>query len=213
MLVWTVPVASGFRPIAWTAPLATIPMPAPAPIAQRGAEITPELVAELRQSGERRVRVREFALARWTGVWLFLLGCAGLLAGGLFLRQQARRAAAHEPTGGASGAVDPAQTLAAMRREVASLLEADGDDLNRRVIDRIGHLQLNLMPAFIDARPRLVTAFGMAGYARLMDAYAAAERALNRAWSAAADADRAEAIASLQRGLALLDESARRLPR
>jgi hypothetical protein len=197
----------------------TVPSPAPAgpaPIAQRGAELTPELLAELRRSGEQRVRVREFALSRWTGAWLFLIGCAGLLGGGLFLRHQLRRTPTDEPSGRVAGHPDPAATLAAMRREVASLLEASdvahSPDLNRQIIDRIGHVQLNLMPAFIDARPRLVAAFGMAGYARLMDAYAAAERAINRAWSAAADDDRPEAIASLQRGLALLDESARRLP-
>jgi hypothetical protein len=52
----------------------------------------------------------------------------------------------------------------------------------------------------------------MGGYARLMDVYAAAERAMNRAWSAAADNDETEAVASLERALVLLDESAKRLP-
>src|SRR5690606_22380442 len=84
--------------------------------------------------------------------------------------------------------------------------------LNALIVERIGALQKTQMPAFIDLRPKLISAFGMAGYARLMDAYAAAERQLNRAWSAAADEHEPEAVASLQRALPLLDETARRLP-
>src|SRR5512137_1846455 len=41
MFVWMVPVASGLRPIACTAPLVTIPMPAPAPMAPIMAKPAP----------------------------------------------------------------------------------------------------------------------------------------------------------------------------
>ena len=85
--------------------------------------------------------------------------------------------------------------------------------VDQLIVDRIGALQKTLLPAFIDARARIVSIGGMAGYARLMDVYAAAERQLNRAWSAAADGHEIEAVASLERAVALLDESANRLPR
>lgn len=201
----------------------------PSPLAEPGSELTPELVAQLRAAGEERVRVREFALGRWTGLWLFAAGCTGLLVSGLFLRQQSKHELLSGAAGGtAGGPADPTETLAAMRREVAELLLLVGAlpessagafralpeelNVNRLIMDRVGQIQVTLMPAFIDARPRLVAVFGMAGYARLMDSYAAAERSLNRAWSAAADNDEMEAIASLERALALLDESAKRLP-
>jgi hypothetical protein len=209
---------------------------APEPIAATRTELTPELVAELQTSGVERVRVREFAVNRWTGWWLYLIGAIGLLASGLVLRRQRQVEAAEGAFASPNVPSDPAQILAEMRRRIEGLLGvmpaeplesygtmADADPslrpaghgrppLATRVIKEVGEIQATLMPAFIDARPRLVAAFGMAGYARLMDVYAAAERALNRAWSAAADADEAEAIQSLERGLSLLKESAQRLP-
>lgn len=242
----------------------------PAPIAEPGQTLTPELIAELRQGGVERVKTKEFAFGRWTGWWLFALGCAGLLGAGLYLRRDAARAlSAADATATASGPADPATTLAAIRAEVDHLLAAlrrgeepagttafsgpataarpsigaaeamtpgtsapagspawagppgpvaavpvdRGDSANDLIVERIGALQKTHLPAFLDARPRIVATGGMAGYARLMDAYAAAERQLNRAWSAAADGDESEAVAALHRVLPLLDESAQRLPR
>ena len=203
----------------------------PSPAAEQGTQLSPELIAELKESGEHRLRLREFSFGRWTGWWMFAIGCAGLLASGLFLRQQAKRELALEAPGGPGAQrQDPAVILESMRREVAEVLAAVGampsqdstsgafaalpieGDVNQMIIQRMGMVQATLMPAFIEARPRLVAAFGMAGYARLMDPYAAAERQINRSWSAAADNDEEEAITSLRRGLALLEEASRRLP-
>ena len=209
----------------------------PEAIAEARTELTSDVVAELEEGGVKRVRVREFAFSRWTGWWLYAIGAAGLLAAGLMLRYQ-RQA---EPAAGAFAAAnvpaDPGQILAEMHRRVEALLHGTPTGpvtshgtvayappslavpthgrapLAAHIISEVGEIQALLMPAFIDARPRLVAAFGMAGYARLMDVYAAAERALNRAWSAAADGDEPEAIHSLERGLALLEEASARLPR
>lgn len=202
----------------------------PEPIAAPRTELTTEVIAQLKEAGVERVRVREFAFSRWTGWWLYLIGAAGLLAAGLVLRWQRQVA----PTSGAFVAAnvptDPAQIIAEMRRRIEGLLGvlpaepvesfeampyapvSARRSFASSIISEIGEVQLTLMPAFIDARPRLIAAFGMAGYARLMDVYAAAERSMNRAWSAAADSDEAEAIASLERALVLLDEAAARLP-
>jgi hypothetical protein len=61
------------------------------------------------------------------------------------------------------------------------------------------------------ARAELTSRLGLGGYARLMDAFAAAERAINRAWSAAADEVEAEAITSLDLASELLAEARERV--
>lgn len=198
----------------------------PAPLVADETELTSQHIAQLRAAGVQRVRVREFSLQRWTGWWMFLAGVAGLLTGGLYLRFTSKRRPAVSAFGTGGRAMDPAEALERMRQEVQGLLQSAparapaeyagqlgylGQDMCALVIDRVGELQKTLMPAFISARPQLVARLGLSGYAQLMDAYASAERALNRAWSAAADDDEVEAITSLERGLALLDASAARL--
>lgn len=49
--------------------------------------------------------------------------------------------------------------------------------------------------------------YGFAGYAQVMTPFAAAERWLNRAWSAASDAHRPEVLASLERAIEHIDEA------
>jgi hypothetical protein len=196
------------------------------PIAEARTELTPEVIAELREADVQRVRVREFSPRRWTGWWLFAVGCAGLLGAGIYLRQSGKTSTAATAFGATTTGPDPAAILASIRQDVAGLLERvsaeppaqtgvlayDRPGINAMIIDRVGELQRTHLPAFIAARPAIVAAGGMAGYANLMDAYAAGERALNRAWSAAADNDEGEALTSLERAAALLEESANRLP-
>jgi hypothetical protein len=79
------------------------------------------------------------------------------------------------------------------------------------ILERIGTLQKTHMPAFVEARPLLVARLGLGGYAELMDRYAAAERQINRAWSAAADGVPEEAVSCLDQAAGLLDEAAARL--
>ena len=208
----------------------------PEPVAAPRTELTSDVIAQLKEGGVERVRIREFAFSRWTGWWLYLIGAMGLLATGLMLRWQRKIEPALTAPIATGVPSDPAQILADMRGRIENLLRVlpaeplqstttmdyapphlgthhhGRPPLAESIIREVGEIQLLLMPAFIDARPRLVAAFGMGGYARLMDVYAAAERAMNRAWSAAADNDEIEAINSLQRALVLLDETARRLP-
>ncbi|NUQ50961.1 MAG: hypothetical protein HUU27_13710, partial [Phycisphaerae bacterium] len=61
------------------------------PIASAGDELTPELLARLRESGAGYVRVKEFAWSRWPARWWFVLACGGLLAGALIIRRETRR--------------------------------------------------------------------------------------------------------------------------
>jgi len=184
----------------------------PGPVALKDARLTPALLAELRAAGVRRVRVKEFAFARWSGSWLFLAGCAGLAVGARLAKARTRppRAGAQAPAPEAGRS--PAATLAAIRRAVDDLhaeLPTFRDRAARchRALDVLGGVQDNLVPDFIAQRPALVDQFGLGGYARLMDRFAAGERQVNRAWSAAADGIEDEITVCLERAGRLLGEA------
>lgn len=193
----------------------------PEPIAVKGQQLTPELLATLRAANVKRVKVKEFSFARWPEWWLFTLGCMGLGGGAMLVRSMRSKAlaaaAAAKPGGpsattGAAVALSPAQLIDAMRADLESLrgkllaTPAQRDRLAAIVAD-IGHMQQTHIAAFLNARPELTARLGLGGYARLMDAFAAAERAINRAWSAAADEVESEANACLDRAAALLEEA------
>lgn len=178
--------------------------------------LTQEHIDQLRDAGVARVRVKEFAFARWNGRWVFLASVLGLLAGAWMVRSDTR-AAAKAPPADAAEAGSPAAILAETRRRVEALQHeldsaATDDQRLERIVAVVGELQQTHLPRLPAARPRLVAQMGLSGYATLMDAYAGAERQLNRAWSAAADHYLEEAIASLASGTELLREAERRLP-
>jgi hypothetical protein len=184
----------------------------PQPLAIKNARLTPELLATLRAAGVRRVRVKEFALARWDGAWLFLAGCAGLALGAGLLRASAKKALTAGPASGGAPGQTPEAVLAAMRRAVDGLRAElprlpDVEERLRRVLDVLTEVQEKLVPDFAALRPVLTARLGLAGYARLMDRFAAGERQINRAWSAAADGIEEEVIDCLERAALLLAET------
>jgi hypothetical protein len=187
----------------------------PTPIAGKGAEITPELLARLRANGVEYVRVGSFAWSRWPWRWWFVLAGAGLIGAAAL----ARRAARHVPGAGTAGG--PVAVPGAQLREIREVVR----ELNRTlpemvepesrlkvILARVGEVQATELPAFVEDRPRLVAELGLGGYAELMDRFAAAERQLNRAWSAAADGVYGEAYACLRQAEQHLDEAIERLP-
>jgi hypothetical protein len=186
------------------------------PVARAGAKLTPALLAELRASDERRVRVKEFAFARWSEAWIFGLGCLAMLAGALLIRRDAAEQIA--PTAHGAGAAHSGadEELRALRKELDEL-RRDVASTNepslqmQRIVERAERITADHVPAFIDARPQLVGRLGLAGYAQLMDRFAAGERQLNRAWSAAADEYEGEARACLENAAALFEEAERRM--
>ena len=186
------------------------------PIAPGGAALTPEVLAELRAAEVKRVRVREFSLARWPEWWLFVLGCVGLGVGAVIVRRENRRAMAAAGAARGGAGAGPEEALATLKREIERLraelpgMGSEGERL-AAIVERVGEQQRTTIPAFIAARPVLVSRLGLAGFARLMDSFAAAERQINRAWSAAADEVEAEAVASLERAVGLLGEAEGRL--
>lgn len=137
------------------------------------------------------VRVREFGLARWSHFWVLGLSVLGLLAGAGIIRAGRRSAAAD-----AAAAVGPAEGpeaalaavhegLVALKRDLAGM-PAPEERLHS-ILHRIERLQRTHIEAFVEGRDRLASRIGLAGAARVLDRFAAAERVVNRAWSAAAD--------------------------
>jgi len=185
---------------------------APQALASKNTHLTPVLLAALRANGVKRVLVKEFAWSRWSGSWLFLAGCVGLATGAALKRAGARR----PRTGAANVArpvMKPEAALAALRRAVDGLRAElpglpDRAARLRRTLEVLTDVQERLVPDFVAQRPALTAHLGLAGYARLMDGFAAGERQLNRAWSAAADGVEAEVVHCLDRGAALLTEPA-----
>ena len=189
------------------------------PLAPAGTELTPDVQARLRAAGVQRVRVREFAFGRWQHAWLFLLAVAGLVAGSVLVRRDAARAqlagraaGGRRPQGAPQAAL--AEIIAAARGLQRDLPAMSGDaDRARAVVERVGRVQAVPALQVVEGRDALVAELGMAGYAELMDAFSRLERALNRAWSAAADGVLDEALRCIDEAVALAPEVERRLER
>lgn len=160
------------------------------PLVPAKSKLTAEHLAQLRDSGAKRIHVREFSLARWSGLWLFLAGTAGLIAGSVAARRsRAPQAAASQ---GRTASVDDARrSLSEIRAVIAdiraTLQTMDAAGASAIVLERIGAAQRDLVPAFLNQRPAIAAALGQARTAQVMERFAMGERSMNRAWSAAAD--------------------------
>jgi len=185
------------------------------PLYESGTKLTPDVLAILRGSGVHRVRVNRFSLARWSGKWLFLGSVVGLLLGAVLVRQSARvRIAAAGKVRDDAGA-SPESALEGITRTVDGLRSQLPGMSDRQaglaaIVERIGEAQLTDVAAFVDARAELTARFGLAGFAALMDRFAAAERQINRAWSAAADDAYDESVRCLDRAATLLEQTKER---
>jgi hypothetical protein len=193
------------------------------PLAQRGDVITPELLQALRDQNVVRVDVKEFVLRGWVHGWgmpLFLVGVVGLIAGAIRLRK-ANRALLMQS---AAASVDGHAVRGMPTPEVPFRAIRDGIDRLRRdlpgltpeaklpaIMETFGEAQRTHIPAFVAMRPQLIARLGLGGYAQFMDSFAAAERQLNRAWSAAADGVLDEALERVELAGVLLDEAAAKL--
>lgn len=177
-----------------------------------------EHLQTLRDAEVKYVRVRAFSVGRWAYGWAFALSALVLVGGAALMRADAkRRAGAVNGSNGAdaTAASDPhaeaTRALGELRSSVDALLRdrpALGD-----LVEHLGEALATHGAAFIDTRDGLIARHGLGGYAELMDAFAGGERALNRAWSAAADRVEAEARISLQEGANRLSQAASILDR
>lgn len=189
------------------------------PVGRTGDRLTPGLVALLNEAGVTSVRVTEFSAARWPHGWLFGLSCVGLLAGAWMVRRARRLALARAEAAGPVAPEDATDAPAVFARlsgrlhTLADELAGTTDEGARleAIVRHIGRIQRDDVPAFIADRPALVNRLSLAGYAELMDSFAAMERQLNRAWSAAADAHLPESEDCLRNAQPLVVETLRRL--
>ena len=193
-----------------------VPGPPGAPLILGQAELD-----TLRAAGVDRIHATQFCLRHWQEAWWFALACLGLVSGAGLIRRSARRRLA------AAGQPDPSSPASAVTPSPERLLDLAIDrtrhlrhesrsnpDPRSRLIHlmrAIESIQTDCLQPLEAARPVIIHRHGMAGYARLMDRFAAAERQLHRAWSASADQVPAEAAECLDRGLLLLEEARARL--
>lgn len=176
--------------------------------------LDPARLARLNNDGVRFVEVKEFSLSRWPYAWVFGLSAVGLLAGSLLVRHSAKVALAkHEDAPGTTGApgASPESVIDAVADELRRLSEelpAMGSDQQKlkSILSRLGAIQSDQIPLFIESRPRLVARHGLGRYAEVMDRFAAMERKINRAWSAAADGHLPESTSSLADAVAIAPE-------
>lgn len=189
---------------------------AAAPKWPAGTELTGDVLAamsETQPNGEplvKRVHVPEFTFARWSHKWWFagsivLLTLCGLGQRALGGKGEVKKGQAH-PNESIAAAI---AELHALRNSVAAML-SDEDRLDA-IIDRVGDLQQGHLANFAEGRDVIIAKHGLGHYAQVMDAFAGAERKINRAWSAAADRVLGESFASLEEGIPLLEEAQRRL--
>lgn len=184
------------------------------PLAAKDTRLTPALIQALRAQGVRRVRVKEFAFSRWSGSWLFLAGCLGLIAAAWMSKTATRRTIAAVRRESAARGETAESILTAIRTGVDALRAEwpnlpDASTRHRRVLTVLTDTQDNLVPAFAARQAVTISRLGLAGYARLMDRFAAGERQLNRAWSAATDGIEAEVVICLERASVHLADAAR----
>ena len=206
-------VVASAEPLTLAAPAGRDPgepdQPAVAPgTARQPLRLTPDVLGRLAALNVDRVRVKEFSIGRWSEAWIFGVSMLGLVAGGLFIRREARREIMGRTAVSTSGTTSPQFLLEAAHEDVERLLRdvtALPEDQQAAEIRRqIDTIQAARLTPFAAARPELMGRYGVAGFARLMDPFAAAERQLNRAWSAAADHVLPEAIASIEDALTSL---------
>ena len=163
-----------------------------------------------------RVYIREFSIARWDHWWLFLIGLVGLGIGAVLVRSSAKQHLESMQIRADNRDKDP---LSLAKRAhsvldglVVRLPEIPSDAHRVEIIlSELDGVKRDVLDRFVDARPILVAERGMAGYAQVMDAFAGAERMVNRSWSAAADNHLPEAARSLETARVRMEETIRRL--
>jgi len=174
------------------------------PIINPGTILTEGDLVTLLEAGVKHVHVKEFKFGLWRHSWVFGLSMVGLVGGAMMLRVDAKKrliAADNDPHGTSlspNAAISQARAAIDELRADLPAMPTDHDRLEA-ILARLDDVQRVQIAAFIGAREKLVGRFGLAGYARVMDRFAASERQVNRAWSAAADHELYESMVCLDR--------------
>ena len=197
----------------------------PVVIAERNARgdfittLNAENLALLRASGAKRVLVKEFSFDRWEYAWAAAASIATLGVGACIVKFETRRkirAAAADTSGDTTKGPTIEGALATIKSSLDRLQAElagipDEAQKNARIIEVIGELNAVQVAAVVDQRHIILGRQGMGGLANFMDKFASAERAMNRAWSAAADGVYDEAELCLARAIETIPEAQARL--
>lgn len=140
--------------------------------------------------------------------WLLVgIGAAVLVAGGILHRIASRRP---EASHGKSG-IALAEALRGLSDDLEDLLRASDSLSLSDLVARLSELETGAMAQLAEAIPEQLQALGGARFAEIFGEYAAGERLIHRAWSAAADGHRPEALRSLAEGVARIQASLERM--
>ncbi len=138
-------------------------------------------------------------------------GLGLLLVAFVLIRVDAGRAAGGAGAASRSGQVF--ETLATLPERVERIAAEARDVELGRVVQSLTDLEVEVLTSVSENAPSLLGQLGVERFSTIFGAYAAAERNLARAWSAAADGHREEALVALDAALVLLREANADAPR
>lgn len=165
--------------------------------------------------GQVSVRMlRGWKLADWEWRWVFMLSMAGMVLGVLLKRSAGDGVAAGEEDGEAipTDAEQMRAVLGEIEGKVVALA-AEADALSAAELhQRLDPLLGRDLPRFVEGREVLKTAYGVRIFTGIMGPFSAAERTLNRAWSAAVDDNAEESRDCVKRGAAGLGRARAAFP-
>jgi len=146
---------------------------------------------------------------------LVAVGAAVLVAGGVLHRLDARKQREAGASSSGTSAAAEVEMLRAVSAEVERLCEEAPALSLEDLADRLAALEPRTMGPLGESIPHRIAAMGGERFAEVFGDYAAGERLVHRAWSAAADGHRPEALRALEAGarriraaLAALDATA-----
>ena len=175
-------------------------------------------LAQLDDAGVETVFTKSFSFSRWRHWWIFLLSALGMFTGSMIIRRSDKAAIAEAAakSEGQDSTGSPEGALQALLDEVGALrgrLDGMSDEATQleAIRDGLESAQKTHVEVFVEARPLLIGRKGLAGYAELMDRFAAAERQINRSWCSAADGVLEESVECLATAEILLGEAQAKL--
>lgn len=188
---------------------------------QEETQLDPQVLEDLRRGNTdkgklERIVVNRFVLEAWSDWWKFAVGTVMMIAGAVCLRLHARREIAMMKDVESDHEASPQGTMVAIRgalEHLAEELPSLPDDRLRcdTIVARLDQVQQVHIPNFVAGRTTLIGKHGLAGFANIMDRFAALERQINRAWSSAADGYYNESAECIAQSLAILTEVEQRL--
>lgn len=141
-----------------------------------------------------------------------VIGLALLVAGIIGVRLVARtRAQEGSSASDGLGAADPLSLLRAIPERLEPLIDRAPTAPLPEIVREIAAVVDRHFTPLSEVAPSMLGRLGAARFATVFGSYASAERAIARAWSAAADGHRAEAVASLGRAKDRIHEALREL--